>query len=298
MSLPTVGFIGLGVMGKPMAKNLIKAGYPLTVWKHIDERPVNELVSLGAREASSLEQLAETSDIVITMLPDSAEVEEVVLGTNGVLAGAKRGLTIVDMSSISPSAAQKIAAEAEQAGVEMLDAPVSGGEPAAIQGTLTIMVGGKEETFDKCLDVLRAMGKTITRVGDIGSGQVAKLSNQIIVALNIAAVSEAFVLGAKAGVDPKVLYNAIRTGLAGSNVLDAKIPKIVERDFRPGFKIRLHHKDLKNALEAARYLSVPLPLTSLIQQILAALINDGKGDDDHSAIVNFSERLAGVEVKT
>jgi 2-hydroxy-3-oxopropionate reductase len=298
MSLPTVGFIGLGVMGKPMAKNLIKAGYPLTVWKHVDERPVNELVSLGAREASSLEQLAETSDIVITMLPDSAEVEEVVLGTNGVLAGAKRGLTIVDMSSISPSAAQKIAAEAEQAGVEMLDAPVSGGEPAAIQGTLTIMVGGKEETFNKCLDVLRAMGKTITRVGDIGSGQVAKLSNQIIVALNIAAVSEAFVLGAKAGVDPKVLYNAIRTGLAGSNVLDAKIPKIVERDFRPGFKIRLHHKDLKNALEAARDLSVPLPLTSLIQQILAALINDGKGDDDHSAIVNFSERLAGVEVKT
>lgn len=281
-----------------MAKNLIKAGYPLTVWKHVDERPVNELVSLGAREASSLEQLAETSDIVITMLPDSADVEEVVLGANGVLAGAKRGLTIIDMSSISPSATQKIASEAEQAGVEMLDAPVSGGEPAAIQGTLTIMVGGKEETFNKCLDLLRAMGKTITRVGDIGSGQVAKLSNQIIVALNIAAVSEAFVLGAKAGVDPKVLYNAIRTGLAGSNVLDAKIPKIVGRDFRPGFKIRLHHKDLKNALEAARDLSVPLPLTSLVQQILAALMNDGKGDDDHSAIVNFSERLAGVEVKT
>ena len=298
MSLPTVGFIGLGVMGKPMAKNLIKAGYPLVVWKHVDDRPVKELVSFGAREASSLKQLAEASDIVITMLPDSAEVKEVVLGANGVLAGAKKGLTIIDMSSISPFAAQKIAAEAERAEVEMLDAPVSGGEPAAIQGSLTIMVGGKEETFNKCLHVLRVMGKTITRVGDIGSGQVAKLSNQIIVALNIAAVSEAFVLGAKAGVDPKVLYNAIRSGLAGSNVLDAKIPKIVERDFRPGFKIRLHHKDLKNALEAARDLSVPVPLTSLIQQILAALINDGKGDDDHSAIVNFSEHLAGVEVRS
>jgi len=298
MTLPRVGFIGLGVMGKPMAKNLIKAGYPLTVWRHINPTPVNELVSSGAREASSLKQLAEMSDIVITMLPDSAEVEEVILGANGVLKGAKRGLIIIDMSSISPLSAQRIAAEAEKAGVEMLDAPVSGGEPAAIQGTLTTMVGGKEETFNKCLDVLKVMGKTITRVGNTGTGQVAKLSNQIIVALNIAAVSEAFVLGSKAGVDPKVLYNAIRTGLAGSNVLDAKISKIAERNFKPGFRIKLHHKDLKNALEAARDLSVPLPLTSLVQQVLAALINDGKGDDDHSAIVNFSEHLAGVEVRS
>jgi len=291
-----IGFIGLGVMGKPMAKNLLKAGYSLVVCKHLDPRPVNELVAAGAQEVASPRQVAEISDVVITMLPDSAEVEEVVLGENGLLKGARKGLIIIDMSSIAPSTSTKLAAEAEKRGVEMLDAPVSGGETGAIQGTLAIMVGGKEATFSKCIDILRAIGKSIVRVGDAGAGQVVKLANQIIVALNIAALSEAFVLGAKAGVDPKVLYQAIRTGLAGSNVLDAKIPTILERNFKPGFKIRLHHKDLKNALETARELKVPLPLTSLVQQVLCALINEGKGEADHSAIINFSERLANIEV--
>lgn len=293
-----IGFIGLGVMGKPMAKNLLKAGYSLVVCKHLDPRPVNELVAAGAQEAISPKQVAEMSDIVITMLPDSAEVEEVVLGENGLLKGARKGLVIIDMSSIAPSTSRKIAVEAERRGVEVLDAPVSGGETGAIQGTLAIMVGGKEATFSKCIDILRAMGKSIVRVGDAGAGQVAKLANQIIVALNIAALSEAFVLGAKAGVDPHIMYQAIRTGFAGSNVLDAKIPTILERNFKPGFKIRLHHKDLKNALETARELKVPIPLTSLVQQVLCALINEGKGEADHSAIINFSERLANIEVRS
>jgi len=297
MSLSRIGFIGLGVMGRPMAKNLIKAGYPLVVWKHIDAKRVNELVAAGAGEAFSPKQVAEMSDIVITMLPDSAEVEEVILGKNGVLEGSRKGMVIIDMSSISPSSSKKIASEAERKGVEVLDAPVSGGEPGAIQGTLAIMVGGKETTFNRCLDVLRTMGKTITRVGDVGAGQVVKLSNQIIVALNIAAMSEAFVLGTKAGVDPKVIYEAIHTGLAGSNVLEAKIFKILGRDFKPGFKMKLHHKDLKNALEVATELKVPLPLTALTQQILVSLINEGKGENDHSAIVNFTERLADAIVK-
>lgn len=292
-----IGFIGLGVMGKPMAKNLVKAGHRLAVCKHVDPRPVNELVALGAREAASPKQVAEMSEVVITMLPDSAEVEAVILGENGVLNGSREGMIIIDMSSIAPSTSRKLSGEAARKGVKVLDAPVSGGEPGAIQGTLTIMVGGEEAAFSRCLEVLKVLGKNITYVGDVGAGQAAKLSNQIIVALNIAALSEAFVLGAKAGVNPRVLYEAIRSGLAGSNVLDAKIPKILGRDFKPGFKIKLHQKDLKNALEAARVLNVPLPLTSLMYQILGALVNEGKGDSDHSAIIEFNERIANVTVK-
>jgi 2-hydroxy-3-oxopropionate reductase len=292
-----IGFIGLGVMGKPMAKNLVKAGHRLAVCKHVDPRPVNEFVALGAREAASPKQVAEMSEVVITMLPDSAEVEAVILGENGVLNGSREGMIIIDMSSIAPSTSRKLSGEAARKGVKVLDAPVSGGEPGAIQGTLTIMVGGEEAAFSRCLEVLKVLGKNITYVGDVGAGQAAKLSNQIIVALNIAALSEAFVLGAKAGVNPRVLYEAIRSGLAGSNVLDAKIPKILGRDFKPGFKIKLHQKDLKNALEAARVLNVPLPLTSLMYQILGALVNEGKGDSDHSAIIEFNERIANITVK-
>ena len=292
-----IGFIGLGVMGKPMAKNLVKAGHRLAVCKHIDPRPVNELVGMGACEATSPKQVAEMSEVVITMLPDSAEVEAVILGENGVLNGSREGMIIIDMSSIAPSTSRKLSGEAARKGVKVLDAPVSGGEPGAIQGTLTIMVGGEQAAFSRCLEVLKVLGKNITYVGDAGAGQAAKLSNQIIVALNIAALSEAFVLGAKAGVNPRVLYEAIRSGLAGSNVLDAKIPKILGRDFKPGFKIKLHQKDLKNALEAARVLNVPLPLTSLMYQILGALVNEGKGDSDHSAIIEFNERIANITVK-
>lgn len=293
---PKIGFIGLGIMGKPMAKNLIAAGYDLVVHNR-SEAPVNELEKEGAETAESPMEIAQHSEIIITMLPNSPDVELVVLGENGVLDGAKAGSIIIDMSSIEPLISQKIAAEAAEKNVEFLDAPVSGGEPGAIQGTLAIMVGGKEDVFEKCLPIFEVLGKSVVRVGDIGAGGFAKLANQIIVALNIAAVSEAFVLGQKAGLDPEKLFHAIRGGLAGSNVMDAKIPMIVDRNFKPGFKIKLHNKDIKNALATAAGLQVPVPLTGLVEQMFSALLVDDKGELDHSAIIQFSEKLAQIEVR-
>ncbi len=293
---PKIGFIGLGIMGKPMAKNLIKAGYALVVYNR-SQGAIDELVNEGAQSASSAREVAEHSEIIITMLPNSPDVESVVLGENGVLEGAKPGSIIIDMSSIEPLVSQGIAIEVAKKGVEFLDAPVSGGEPGAIQGTLAIMVGGKEDIFNKCLPIFKVLGKSIVRVGDVGAGGFAKLANQIIVALNIAAVSEAFVLGQKAGINPEILYQAIRGGMAGSHVLDAKIPMIIDRNFKPGFKIKLHHKDIKNALATAAGLQVPLPLTGLMEQILSALIADGKGELDHSAIIQFTEMLTKIEVR-
>jgi len=276
--------------------NLLKAGHSLAVYD-INPKPVDELVKAGAQRGKSARDVAEFGDVTIMMLPDSRDVEEAMLGENGVLQGAKPGSTVIDMSSIAPLVSEKLAAEAEKRGVEMLDAPVSGGEAGAIQGSLSIMAGGKKSVFDKCLDILKVMGRSIVRVGDSGAGQMTKLVNQIIVAVNIAAVSEAFVLGVKGGLDPKVVYQAIRGGLAGSNVLDSKAPMIYERNFKPGFRIKLHWKDLKNAIETARDLDVPLLLTCTVQQMLTTLINDGKGDLDHSALVNFAESLAKVEVR-
>ena len=293
---PKLGFIGLGIMGKPMAKNLIKAGYSLIV-HDLNRASVEDLSKEGAQTATSSAEVAQQSEIIITMLPNSPDVELVVLGEKGVLGGAKSGMIIIDMSSIEPLVSQKIAAEAAKKGIEFLDAPVSGGEPGAVQGTLAIMVGGKEEVFTQCLPILEVMGKSVVRVGDIGAGGFAKLANQVIVALNIAAVSEAFVLGQKAGLDPEKLFQAIRGGLAGSHVMDAKIPMIVDRNFQPGFKIKLHDKDIKNALATAAGLRTPLPLTGLIEQILSASIADGKGELDHSAIIQFTEKLAHVEVR-
>lgn len=243
-----IGFIGLGIMGKPMAKNLLKAGYKLVVYD-INKQPVKELVEAGAEEGLSSKDVAERTDIIITMLPNSPHVKEVILGENGVLEGARQGQIIVDMSSIAPLVSMEVAAKAKEKGVEMLDAPVSGGEPKAIDGTLSIMVGGSQEVFDKVKDILLCMGSSAVLVGDIGSGNITKLANQIIVALNIAAMSEAFVLATKAGVDPERVYQAIRGGLAGSTVLDAKAPMVMERNFKPGFRIELHIKDLMNALE-------------------------------------------------
>ena len=260
---PKLGFIGLGIMGKPMAKNLIKAGYSLIV-HDLNRASVEDLSKEGAQTATSSAEVAQQSEIIITMLPNSPDVELVVLGEKGVLGGAKSGMIIIDMSSIEPLVSQKIAAEAAKKGIEFLDAPVSGGEPGAVQGTLAIMVGGKEEVFTQCLPIFEVMGKSVVRVGDIGAGGFAKLANQVIVALNIAAVSEAFVLGQKAGLDPEKLFQAIRGGLAGSHVMDAKIPMIVDRNFQPGFKIKLHDKDIKNALATAAVLQTPLPLTGLI----------------------------------
>ena len=293
---PKIGFIGLGIMGKPMAKNLIKAGYSLVVHNR-SRAPVDELAKDGAQSARSPKEIARQSEIVITMLPNSSDVELVVLGEDGVLDGANAGTVIIDMSSIEPLVSKKIAEEALKQGVEFMDAPVSGGEPGAIQGTLAIMVGGKEKVFNLCQDIFHVLGTSVVRVGDVGAGGFAKLANQIIVALNIAAVSEAFVLAQKAGLDPEKLFQAIRGGLAGSHVMDAKVPLIIERNFKPGFKIKLHNKDIRNALATATDLHVPLPLTGLIEQILSALIVDGKGELDHSAIIYFAEKLAHLEVK-
>ena len=290
-----IGFIGLGIMGRPMAKNLLKAGFSLVVFD-INPAAVEDLSKAGAQTANSSKEVAERTKIIITMLPDSPEVKEVLLGKAGVIEGIKLGTLVIDMSSINPLVSQEIAKILKSKGAEMLDAPVSGGEPMAVQGTLSIMVGGDAEIFNDCLDVFRPMGKNIVHVGGIGAGGFTKLCNQIIVALNIAAVGEALTLGVKAGLDPQVIFQAIRGGLAGSTVMEAKVPMMITRSFNPGFKIKLHQKDLNNALSTAKDLGVPLPLSSLIQQILVALIADGKGENDHSAIATFFEKISQVEI--
>lgn len=291
-----IGFIGLGIMGKPMAKNLIAAGHELTVYD-VNETPVRELAGLGAKAASSPRDAASKCGLVITMLPNSPHVKDVALGENGVIHGAKAGDIFVDMSSIAPRAAQEVAAELAKKGIDMLDAPVSGGEPKAIKGTLAIMAGGKPEVFEKVKDVLLKMGSSAVLCGDIGAGNVVKLANQIIVALNIAAMSEAFVLAAKAGVDPQAVFSAIKGGLAGSAVLNAKAPMVLEGSYKPGFRIELHIKDLQNALDTAHDLGVPIPLTSQIMEIMQALRVDGKQKDDHGGVIQFYEKLAGIKVR-
>ncbi len=291
-----IGFIGLGIMGKPMAMNLLKAGYALTVY---DVRPeaVKDVVAAGAKEGKSSKDVAGQCDVVITMLPNSPDVQQAVLGKNGVLEGAKAGLILVDMSSIAPLVAREVAAEAQKKGVEMLDAPVSGGEPKAKDATLSIMVGGRKEVFERIESILKCMGASAVLVGDIGSGNITKLANQIIVALNIAAMSEAMVLATKAGVDPEKVFQAIRGGLAGSTVLNAKLPLALEGNFKPGFRIGLHIKDLANALDTAHEIGVPVPLTSGVMEIMQALKIDGKAGDDHGGIIQFYENLAKVKVR-
>ena len=291
-----IGFVGLGIMGKPMARNLLKAGYELTVYDIVGEA-VEEVVGDGAAAASSSSEVAAATDKIITMLPDSADSEKVILGPGGVLEGAGNGKTIIDMSSIAPLVSQRIAAECASKGVEMLDAPVSGGEPGAINATLAIMVGGKQEIFDQNFDLLKVMGSNVVLTGDIGAGGVTKLANQIIVAANIEALAEALVLSTKAGVDPERVFNAIRGGLAGSNVMEAKAPMMLSRNFRAGFRVRLHQKDLRNVLQTAQELNVPLPVTALVQQMLGSLVNDGEQEADHSALLKFVEEMAGIEVK-
>ena len=291
-----IGFIGLGIMGSPMAKNLLKKGYPLTVYDIVPEK-VDELVKAGAKAGTSSKDVAEKSEIIITMLPNSPEVKQAVLGKNGVLDGARPGSILIDMSSIAPLASKEIAERAKEKKVTMLDAPVSGGEPKAVEGTLAIMVGGPAETFDQVKDILGVMGASVTRVGEIGSGNITKLANQIIVALNIAGMSEAMVLAAKAGVDPENVFKAIRGGLAGSAVLDAKMPLVLKGNFKPGFRIELHIKDLANALDTAHQIGVPVPLSAAIMEVMQALKADGKGTDDHGGIIQFYEKLAKVRVR-
>ena len=295
MSGDKVGFIGLGIMGKPMVRNLMKAGYSLTVFDMV-ATSIEEVVTDGAKPASTAKEIAQLAPVVITMVPDSADSEAAILGPNGVLEGASKGSVVIDMSSIAPGTSQKIATACEAKGVDFLDAPVSGGEPKAIDGTLAIMVGGKKEIFDRHEDLLGVMGDSIVLCGDYGAGNTTKLANQIIVAANIEALAEGLVLAKKAGLDPKVVFDAIKGGLAGSTVMNAKAPMMIDGDFQPGFRIKLHQKDLHNALLTGKDLGVPLPVTSLVQQMLGALLNDGKGDSDHSAIANFLEDMANVTI--
>jgi len=254
------------------------------------------VVGAGASAVDSSAAAAADADAVITMLPDGPDSELVILGDGGVLEGAKPGTVIVDMSSIAPGFSQRIAAACEAKGVDFLDAPVSGGEPMAISGDLAIMVGGKQPVFDRVAPLFEPLGASAVLCGDYGAGNTTKLANQIMVAVNIAGVSEALVLAKKAGLDPMKVFDAIKGGLAGSNVLNAKGPMMMAGNFAPGFRVRLHQKDLRNALLTAGELSVPLPVTSMIQQILGSLMNEGKGDNDHSSIANFIEGMAGTTI--
>jgi 2-hydroxy-3-oxopropionate reductase len=291
-----IGFIGLGIMGRPMALNLVKAGYTLLV-NDLNQEAVKTLIEAGAIAKSTAREVAANCEIIITMLPASRHVQQVVLSENGVLAGAKEGSIIVDMSSITINVSKHLAEEAAKKGVHFLDAPVSGGERGAIDGSLAIMVGGKQEVFETVSPILYSIGTNVTLVGRNGCGVTAKLANQIIVNLNIAAMSEALVLAAKAEIDIEKMFQAIRGGFAGSAVLEEKLPKILDRDFVPGGTIAINMKDITNVMETAHDIDVPLPLTSHLLEIFHALKADGKLQDDHGGLIQYYEKIANVEVK-
>ncbi len=292
-----VGFIGLGIMGKPMAKNLLKAGYELVVCD-FNKANVEEVCAAGpAHSAANGAAVAQEADVIITMLPNSPHVKTVVCGEGGILETAKPGTIIVDMSSIAPLASQEIEKACAAKGVKLLDSPVSGGEPKAIDGSLSIMVGGEKAIFDQVYDMLMVMGASAVYCGSIGAGNTTKLANQVVVALNIAAVSEAFMLATKAGVDPHLVFDAIKGGLAGSTVMNAKAPMIMDHNFKPGFRIDLHIKDLNNAIETGHGVGAPLPLTAAVMEMLQTLHADGFGSDDHSAIARYYEKVAGSTIQ-
>jgi len=290
-----IGFIGLGIMGKPMTRNLLKAGHKLVVYDIVPQA-IDEIMSEGAEGAHSCKEVAEKCELVITMVPNGPHVKTAVFGENGVLEGIKPGSLVVDMSSIDPGISREVGKGLKEKGVRFLDAPVSGGEPKAVDGTLAIMVGGDQKDFDEAKPIFDSMGSAVL-CGDIGAGQVTKLANQIIVALNIAALGEALTLAQKSGVDPDLVYKAIRGGLAGSTVMDAKAPMMMDRNFKPGFRISLHIKDLQNALSAGQNTGTPLPLTAFAMEMMQAIKNDGHLEDDHSALVFFHEKLANTAVK-
>ena len=291
-----IGFIGLGIMGKPMARNLLKAGHQLVVYDIVKEA-IGDAVAAGAVAAASPKEVAQACDRIITMLPNSPHVKTAVLGANGVLEGAKSGTLLIDMSSIAPGAAQEIAAECKKAGVKMLDAPVSGGEPKAIEGTLSIMVGGDKALFESVKDeILLKMGASAVHCGEIGAGNTTKLANQIIVACNIAALAEALTLAKKAGVDPSKVFDAIKGGLAGSTVMNAKAPMMIAGDFKPGFRIDLHIKDLANALDTGHSVASPLPLTSAVMEMFQALRVENAGQEDHSALARYYAKISGEKI--
>ena len=295
MANPTIGFVGLGIMGKPMARNLIKAGYPLVVHNR-SRGVVEELSKEGAQTATNPQEVAARSEVVITMLPDSPDVELVYAGEQGIFAGAKEGMLLIDMSSISPIVARKVAEQAEKQGCDMLDAPVSGGEAGAIGGALSIMIGGKALAVERAMPIFQVLGKNIVHVGDAGAGQVTKAANQMVVGTTIAIVSEALVLAAKAGVDPAKVRQALLGGFAQSKILEAHGQKMLERNFKPGFRIRLHEKDMKIALGTGAEYGVPLMVTSEVAQMMTAMRSMGNGDLDHSALVTFIEQLSSAKL--
>lgn len=288
-----IGFIGLGIMGKPMAKNLVKAGYELVVSDKFAKAAVEELVACGATAAETNADVAKQVDILITMVPNSPHVKEALFGENGAAAALKKGSIVLDCSSINPVASREINAELEKMGIEMMDAPVSGGEPKAIDGTLAFMVGGKPEIFEKVKPLLEKMGSSVVLCGGIGAGNVTKLCNQIVVAVNIAAVAEAMTLGQQCGVEPEKIFEAIKGGLAGSTVMNAKAPMMMDQNFKPGFRINLHIKDLNNVVDAAAKYDSPIPLTQSVLEMMKILRRDGDEACDHSALVKYYQKLTG-----
>ena len=290
-----IGFIGLGIMGKPMVRNIMKAGYTdVLVWNR--SKAAMEEVAADGAVASSPKEIGESCDVVITMLPNSPQVKEVMLGENGVASYMKPGAVFIDCSSINPVASQEIAEVLAERGVEMLDAPVSSGEPKAIDGTLSFMVGGKQNVFDAHKELLLTMGASAVRCGEVGAGNTTKLANQIIVACNIQALGEARMLAKKAGVDPELVFQAIKGGLAGSTVMNAKAPMMIAGNDKPGFKIDLHIKDLNNALDCAHTVGAPVPMTAQVQEIMQWMHNHEGGQKDHSAIAQYYEFLTGEKI--
>lgn len=289
------GFIGLGIMGRPMAKNLLKAGKELLV-SDLNKESVADVVNAGAQEATYAE-IGEQCDRIIIMVPSGAISKSILFGENGVASSIKEGAIVCDMSSVTPVESKECYDGLKAKGVGFLDAPVSGGEPGAVNGTLAIMAGGDAEDFEAMQEYFDILGSSALLIGESGSGSVTKLANQVIVNNTIAVVSEAFVLAAKAGADPKKVCEAIRGGLAGSAVMDAKIPMIIERNFKPGGPIRINHKDIKNVVNTAHSIDVPIPYTAQLYEILQTLKIHGHMEDDHGGIVQYFEKLAGIEVK-
>ena len=287
-----IGFIGLGIMGRPMAKNLLKAGYDLTVYD-LNAQAVQDVAASGAKAGKSVKEVAAGADVLITMLPNSPHVKQVLLGEGGALTALRPGAVVIDCSSINPVASREIAAALAEKGVKMLDAPVSGGEPKAIDGTLAFMVGGEEKLFDQYKELLSAMGSSVVLCGGVGAGNVTKLCNQTIVAVNIAALAEALQMGQMCGVEPEKIFQAIKGGLAGSTVMNAKAPMMMDQNFAPGFRIDLHIKDLNNVVDAAKTVDAPIPLTVQVLEMMKILHHEGDGSLDHSALMKYYQRLTG-----
>lgn len=292
-----VGFVGLGIMGKPMAKNLVKAGYQLTVYD-FNESSVEELVTLGANRAASGKEVGEKTDVVVLMLPNSPNVEAALFNKDGLADGLSTGKTVIDMSSISPVSSQEFNAKLNEIGVNLLDAPVSGGETGAIEKTIAVMVGGDKATFDKYYDLMMGMASSVTYVGDSGAGNITKLANQMIVASNIAIVGEALTFATKAGVDPNDVFHAIKGGLAGSNVMNTKAPMMLNREFDPGFRVELHIKDLQNALDTSHSINAAIPITAQMMEIMQAIKVDGFDKEDHSSMAKYFEKINNTEIKS